>query len=83
MGAMLAEVDTQTIRAMGECTLRGSWCDGVLSRDGLAPEPVPMFLTGLAEHGEVRHRREGEPKGGLPDITADEVEDLDELDEAP
>jgi hypothetical protein len=39
--------------------------------------------TPVAEHGEVRRRREGEPKGGLPDITAGEIEDLDDLDEAP
>jgi hypothetical protein len=39
--------------------------------------------TPVAEHGEVRRRREGEPKGGLPDITAGEVEDLDDLDEGP
>lgn len=36
--------------------------------------------TPVAEHAEVRRRREGEPKGGLPDITADEIEDLDEAD---
>jgi hypothetical protein len=34
--------------------------------------------TPVAEHGEVRRRREGEPKGGLPDITAAEIEDLDD-----
>jgi len=39
--------------------------------------------TPVAEHGEVRRRREGEPKGGLPDITAGEIEDLDEADELP
>lgn len=39
--------------------------------------------TPVAEHGEVRRRREGEPKGGLPDITAGEIEDLDDPDEAP
>lgn len=33
--------------------------------------------TPVSEHGEVRRRREGEPKGGLPDITAGEIEDLD------
>jgi hypothetical protein len=36
--------------------------------------------TPVAEHSEVRRRREGEPKGGLPDITAGEIEDLDDLD---
>jgi hypothetical protein len=39
--------------------------------------------TPVAEHGEVRRRREGEPKGGMPDITAGEIEDLDELDDTP
>lgn len=39
--------------------------------------------TPVAEHGEVRRRREGEPKGGLPDITAGEIEDLDDPDGAP
>ena len=34
--------------------------------------------TPVAEHGEVRLRREGEPKGGLPDVTAAEIEDLDD-----
>jgi hypothetical protein len=38
--------------------------------------------TPVAEHGEVRRRREGEPKGGLPDITAAEIEDLDDLADA-
>ena len=37
-----------------------------------------MERTPVAEHGEVRRRREGEPKGGLPDITAGEIEDLDD-----
>jgi hypothetical protein len=36
--------------------------------------------TPVAEHGEVRRRREGEPKGGLPDITAAEIEDVDDVD---
>jgi hypothetical protein len=40
--------------------------------------------TPVAEHGEVRRRREGEPKGGLPDITAGEIEDLDDsIDDIP
>jgi hypothetical protein len=39
--------------------------------------------TPVAEHGEVRRRREGEPKGGLPDITAGEIEDLDDVDDGP
>jgi hypothetical protein len=34
--------------------------------------------TPVAEHGEVRRRREGEPKGGLPDITGADIEDLDD-----
>ncbi|MDA0163143.1 hypothetical protein OM076_22910 [Solirubrobacter ginsenosidimutans] len=33
--------------------------------------------TPAGEHAEVRRRREGEPKGGLPDITAAEIEDID------
>jgi hypothetical protein len=39
--------------------------------------------TPVAEHGEVRRRREGEPKGGLPDITAAEIDDLDDVDLDP
>lgn len=35
--------------------------------------------TPLSEHAEVRRRREGEPEGGLPDITAGEIDDVDDM----
>jgi hypothetical protein len=37
--------------------------------------------TPVSEHAEVRVRREGEPKGGLPDISAGEIEDLDDVED--